>query len=452
MKKLSLLLAVILSLSIAATGCKDDNISQDPIETTGISLPEPETTAPFETEETTVETTEETTAATTEATTTAATTKATTAATTKATSATTAVATTVEATTVAATTVTTPKASNVDSSKAGKYVYNTLSKDEQALYDEILSAVKDFKTEVTLSKTYDGNMITKVYQDVYFQEPSVFWFRGENKTFSTTDKITLSYWCSKANADVYQQNIDAAVNKILAKIPNGASDIQKLKVIHDSICLTATFQKDTNFNTTTIYGPLVAGPTQCEGYAKIVSYLCSKVGIESVRITGYNDKGLTHAWNKVNVGGKWYNFDTTWDDPQGNTNPNYFTYNYFLVPDSQINNLSHFPDTSFTAPKANSLDANYHVVNSMYATSKDQAVKILKEQLINAAKTKAPIASVKCSSKAVYDELCSYLVSQAGIYNVIDDANKTAANKVNKDTSTFARDEKLYVFNIKPKY
>lgn len=39
-----------------------------------------------------------------------------------------------------------------------------------------------------------------------------------------------------------------------------------------------------------------------------------------------------HAWNKVKVDGKWYNLDTTWNDPTPNS-PTEVSYNYFLISD-----------------------------------------------------------------------------------------------------------------------
>ena len=129
------------------------------------------------------------------------------------------------------------------------------------------------------------------------------------------------------------------------------------------------------------------------------------------------------------IDGKWYNVDTTWDDPENHTEPLYYKNNYLLVPDSQINGITHFPVTTFTPPAATSLDANYFVKYGCYATTADQAVTMMQAQMTAAAKGKVPLAQVKCSTKAVYDAAVNAVLGKA--IAMQDVTNKTAgANKI----------------------
>jgi len=50
----------------------------------------------------------------------------------------------------------------------------------------------------------------------------------------------------------------------------------------------------------------------CDGLSRAVSFLCAIEGIDCMRVTG-SYAGVAHAWNKVNIGGKWYNLDVTAD-------------------------------------------------------------------------------------------------------------------------------------------
>lgn len=50
----------------------------------------------------------------------------------------------------------------------------------------------------------------------------------------------------------------------------------------------------------------------CDGLSRAYAFLCAIEGIESIRVVG-TYAGGPHAWNKVRVGGKWYNSDVTAD-------------------------------------------------------------------------------------------------------------------------------------------
>ena len=68
------------------------------------------------------------------------------------------------------------------------------------------------------------------------------------------------------------------------------------------------------------------GPV-CEGYARAFKVLCDKLGIPCVLVEGYArgnlmDQLQLHMWNYVQVDGKWYVVDTTWNDPRVAKNEN----------------------------------------------------------------------------------------------------------------------------------
>lgn len=333
-----------------------------------------------------------------------------------------------------------------------RYVYNQLNDEEKYLYKTIYNAISNFETEAVFDKEYDGMTVIKVYESVYFQEPELFWFRGESKSNDVPMKsVSLAYWCSKEELPNYQKEIDDATAEVMSKIPAGANDFDKLLSVHDSIAGFAQFEKNTDFSSTTIYGPLVTGPTQCEAYAKVMTYFMNKLDIQSVRMTGLNVRnGLTHAWNKVLLDGKWYNLDLTWDDPDGNPDPEYFTHNYFLIPDSEIDHISHIPVTSFEAPVADSLDMNYFIVKGLYAKSADEAEKMLEESMKTAAAVKAPAVQIKCETKEIYDQVINSLITNGKIMTIIDNINAESENKITSPSN--ASDEKLNIVNIKFKY
>lgn len=405
MKRKNMLLALLMSVTIIAslaTGCSKEITSSIADSTTATT--------------TTVATT--TTAATTTAATTTAVTTAATTAKPAVTTAKAAVTTAKAAVTTAKPAVTTakpvvtaaqiavtaaPAPVTAAVSGSGKYVYNTqLNDEEKTIYNEIVAAVNARLDTCTFTSPHDGATVTKVFQDVFYQESELFWLYGSGSIHSgNISSFPLTYKYNAADQAVMQQNLTASMAAISAQFPAGASVTTKLKVIHDYIILKTAFSKE-HINAKDAYGPLVSGWGQCEGYAKALSYACTYFGIENVRITGTNDHGLSHAWNKVQINGAWYNVDLTWDDPEGHT-ADFIVYNYLLVPDAQINGLSHMVDCSFTPPAANSLDLNYFVQHGLYVSSAADAVSKLQSVMINSAKTKNQVAEVKCATKEVYD-------------------------------------------------
>jgi len=77
-------------------------------------------------------------------------------------------------------------------------------------------------------------------------------------------------------------------------------------------------------NSAGLYGGLVEGKSICVGYATILQEALKKVGIKSMIVTGVTTADILqgkavrsgHAWNQVQINGKWYNADSTWDAEQ----------------------------------------------------------------------------------------------------------------------------------------
>ena len=104
----------------------------------------------------------------------------------------------------------------------------------------------------------------------------------------------------------------------------------------------------------TIYGALANKVCVCEGYARAFKYIMDELGIPCVLVMGQgtNSKGQTenHAWNYVQVNGRWYALDVTWDDPVvygGGRASNDSKYKYFLK-GSNAFNQDHIPNGQFT--------------------------------------------------------------------------------------------------------
>ena len=152
---------------------------------------------------------------------------------------------------------------------------------------------------------------------------------------------------------------NAEIDEILDEIiTNDMTELKKVKAIHDWI--VCNIEYDTDIYTTdvipdsdfTYEGALATRKAVCDGYSKLFLQMAKQAGLEALRLTGtaqpsYSSNAEGHAWNQVKVAGEWYNIDVTWDDPiiMGVTDNSNLSYDYFLIPDSIIEQ-DHFCDYS----------------------------------------------------------------------------------------------------------
>ena len=112
--------------------------------------------------------------------------------------------------------------------------------------------------------------------------------------------------------------MDAAVDELLAQLDlSGNTDYQKIYAIYDYITANVRYDYD-NLNNDdyllmyTAYAALINKTAVCQGYANLFYRLALEVGVDARIISGYG--GGPHAWNIVELDGKYYNMDATWDE------------------------------------------------------------------------------------------------------------------------------------------
>lgn len=305
----------------------------------------------------------------------------------------------------------------INSQNTERYGYHTLSAEEKKLYDEIVSGVEKLRYKICAEDAYSIETWTKVYGMVYNQEPRLFYMNSKAKVGK------LFYITKNSEAiNQMQKDIDAVADKLVAE-GAGKSTFEKLRIFHDYLVLNSSFelsQEDMSYNSS-IYNALGSGKSQgniqCNGYAKAMQYLCDKAGIQSMVVTGENKTGSSHAWNIVDVDGKWYNIDVTWDDPTMDP-PNYknIKHSYFLVPDKWIHGLTHMHINEqklsngsyisyFDPPACTETAQNYFIKNGLVYNDFDSAETAIKAAIKKAAEDKSRTAQIMVGSKDIYDKL-----------------------------------------------
>ena len=117
---------------------------------------------------------------------------------------------------------------------------------------------------------------------------------------------------------------------------------------------------------------LFLGYGVCDSYSKAYELLCKTAGIPVERTFGPN-----HAWNTVKLDGKWYQVDTTWDDPgdampgQGKPVSGYEGHEFFclsaaLMKQVDSHTMPNGAQEGAHAAECTSMDANYYIHEKLY--------------------------------------------------------------------------------------
>ena len=133
-------------------------------------------------------------------------------------------------------------------------------------------------------------------------------------------KAFLEGKVNTASQGVYDL-IDAARKICSECVTPGMTDAEIVKALHDYVINSTRYDKSHQEASFSANGVFYNKKAVCEGYSEAMAILCYMNGIDCWIVQGYgvHDDGSMelHAWNKVKIGGQWYNVDATWDDPTG---------------------------------------------------------------------------------------------------------------------------------------
>ena len=145
----------------------------------------------------------------------------------------------------------------------------------------------------------------------------------------------------------------------------GMSDMQKALALHDALVRSSRYEAEGGCNIADI---LRSGSGSCEAYSATLCVMLEIAGIPARVVTG--SAGGPHAWNLVQLGGRWYHLDATWDDPViGNGSRQELSHAYFCLSDAEIDRTHSWNRAAYPATGTGS--AAYYRLTGTYFTSFD---------------------------------------------------------------------------------
>ncbi|MBR2262729.1 MAG: hypothetical protein IJ917_00035 [Firmicutes bacterium] len=230
------------------------------------------------------------------------------------------------------------------------YFYDQLTPEMQSIYDAIYLVAMDPTTKDNIITLYtDKNPKSNEFAMEYYSallaigydHPELWWIYPWNGTYSVDAFVgqpanghNTVYLQMNQTYDNFEKDVDAfntAVDQFLADIDTTKSDAEIALQVHDKLIKMAIYDnevlnKNLNDFAHTAFGPLVsnsrgdANYCVCDGYSMAYEYLLGQLGIPATVVTGMAgdaaaDGGMGgHAWSIVQIDGKWFEIDTTWDD------------------------------------------------------------------------------------------------------------------------------------------
>ena len=114
-------------------------------------------------------------------------------------------------------------------------------------------------------------------------------------------------------------------------VKDNMTDRQKIKVFHDHIVNKTKYDENNTFESYTAYNLITSGISICGGYSDIMAIYLNALNIKNYKITSKN-----HIWNLVELDGKWYHLDATWDDPIASDGKQYLIHNFFMISTDEL--------------------------------------------------------------------------------------------------------------------
>lgn len=300
----------------------------------------------------------------------------------------------------------------------------SLTKEQREAYNALSEGIWKMQKEIRIpSGIIKQSEASDFLYTVLGTMPEVNYVNGTFKVSVSggyVKKYIITYSLDSEEASNEHRKLRAAASKIVGSLAPGMSDYEKVKYFHDYIIKNCEYDTDSSAkghgNSYTAYGCLVEGRAVCEGYAMALDYLCEKAGIYSLLISGESTNSssqtVSHIWNKIQLDGKWYNVDATWDDPVSTLGEDYVRYDYFCITDAELS-YSHKVEKNIFGyyPEANDTAYNYFIKNGLYIESFDNADDILIHAFELALNENSRNVSVRCADEELLAQVSSRLLS-----------------------------------------
>ena len=252
---------------------------------------------------------------------------------------------------------------------AARYGRSLLEGESLEFYDRLDRAVVRMDNFVPLEDlSLNKETLSQVFQYYALDNPDCFWlgkgyqyryydsqperpvtmilsfFDGQVSDKAAGQKNRLESRANRERIRRQQVQLEEALEEIVAQIPALLPDREQAILAHDLLVKRIAYDGEaartiwgTNVDSHAFsaYGALVEGKAVCEGYAEAYQLVLERLGIPCLAVLG-DSRGQAHQWNLVELDGRFYHADLTWDDTDVLTQKGILCQYYLLMDDEQI--------------------------------------------------------------------------------------------------------------------
>lgn len=173
--------------------------------------------------------------------------------------------------------------------------------------------------------------LSKECPDLFHVDFTVGWNIYANGTTAT--EIWVQYTMGGSALKEAQAFYKSEVKRILDPMDGNWSDLEKLLYINDYVATHYEYLDTAPHHDA--YNFFASGGGACQGYYMATRALLDAAGFHTTygrveRSNSAGNRAFSHIWNVVELDGKWYHMDPTWNDPLGNYRGSAW-HKYFLV-------------------------------------------------------------------------------------------------------------------------
>lgn len=258
------------------------------------------------------------------------------------------------------------KASNGKNLKEAVVAEFSIEENPQT-FPEIEEALLQRKPAISIDYLGDTSHLTErieqaINSALFENEYLNYDFKGYSLSWrGTPESATISFEFSYYQSAEQLEFVNTRVQEILDLIIiENMNDHEKVKAVHDYLVLNIKYDTTYSQSVNAPYFALTEGVTLCNGYAMLMYQMLKELNIPVRLISGSAD-GENHAWNLVQLDGKWFHLDATWDDPIPDIEGRVL-YDYYLLSDDMIDDDHNWQDGGL-----NGHEKPYPVANTNYA-------------------------------------------------------------------------------------
>lgn len=202
----------------------------------------------------------------------------------------------------------------------------------ESLEEYIVNALKNREEEIFLTQyEIDIDSFFEYYYRILNEHVELFYLKSASsyKSIPSGSETIMYSLLPQYSMDVEEEErlsaeIEKAAQEALSYVSDDMEDYEKALIVHDWIASYCAYDYEHFLlddgagmlvpeESHALYGSLVNRVAVCDSYAKAYRYIMNdKLNIPCYVTT--SDE-IHHAWNVIQIGGKYYHVDITWDDP-----------------------------------------------------------------------------------------------------------------------------------------